>query len=210
MVVLETLPGATLSALIADEPVPGPEEIGHLGLQLASAVALPAPQRDPPPRPQALEPDRRGRAREADRSQPRPSARARRPRGSAPGTTWPPSRRAAATSARRPTSGDWGRCCSRSPPARRPSTTIPTPGRIRSAPRQRRRAGAGALPAARAAGTTAGGRAPDASPSSPTRSPPASSPNRPTAPRSRSCCGLRGPGRRATGSAGGARWTARP
>ena len=39
LVVLETLPGATLSVLIADEPVPAPEELGHLGLQLASALA---------------------------------------------------------------------------------------------------------------------------------------------------------------------------
>lgn len=38
MVVLETLPGATLSVMIADEPDPAPEEIGHLGLQLASAL----------------------------------------------------------------------------------------------------------------------------------------------------------------------------
>lgn len=38
MVVFETLPGATLSVLIAEEPEPAPEEIGHLGLQLASAL----------------------------------------------------------------------------------------------------------------------------------------------------------------------------
>jgi serine/threonine protein kinase len=37
-VVLETLPGATLSVLIADEPPPSAEEIGHLGLQLGSAL----------------------------------------------------------------------------------------------------------------------------------------------------------------------------
>ena len=38
MVVLETLPGSTLSVLIAEEPVRPPEELGHLGLQLASAL----------------------------------------------------------------------------------------------------------------------------------------------------------------------------
>jgi eukaryotic-like serine/threonine-protein kinase len=38
IVVLETLPGATLSTLIADEPEPAPEAVGHLGLQLGSAL----------------------------------------------------------------------------------------------------------------------------------------------------------------------------
>jgi eukaryotic-like serine/threonine-protein kinase len=38
MVVMETLPGATLAVLIDDEPDPSPQGIGHLGLQLASAL----------------------------------------------------------------------------------------------------------------------------------------------------------------------------
>ncbi|MQA73907.1 MAG: protein kinase [Solirubrobacterales bacterium] len=38
MVVLETLPGATLSVLIAEGPAPASEEVAHLGLQLGSAL----------------------------------------------------------------------------------------------------------------------------------------------------------------------------
>jgi len=38
-VVLETLPGVTLAVLIEDGPPPAPADVGHLGLQLGSALA---------------------------------------------------------------------------------------------------------------------------------------------------------------------------
>ena len=144
----------------------GAEEVAHLGLHLGSAVRYlhrhGVLHLDLKPSNVIAE---AGRAKLIDLS----VARASGPgatRGSAPGTTSHPSRRAAASSAPPPTSGGSGRSCSRSatgeapfdddpdawerePPAARAPTARPRPG---------------ALSAARAAGSQAGDGASDSRP----------------------------------------------
>jgi eukaryotic-like serine/threonine-protein kinase len=110
VVVLETLRGATLAALIDQRPL-SPAETAHLGLQIGSAlrylhgeglVHLDV-------KPSNVIADA-GAAKLIDLSIARPAAS--RP-ASARGRTSRPSRRAAGSRGRRPTSGASGRCCTR-------------------------------------------------------------------------------------------------
>ena len=184
MVVLETLPGATLVGADRRRARPaGAAEIGHLGLQLGSALAYlhgnGVLHLDLKPSNVIAE---AGRAKLIDLSLARPPGEA--PAGIG---TWhylsPEQARGGDARRRRPTSGASARCCSRSPPARRPSTTIPTRGSTREPARHHSERAARALPPARAPGAQRPRRCGRrCSAARRARSPPASSPSPPSRP----------------------------